>query len=59
MGWARSDCPPGQMLGQDEYTWAFDGYNVSKFIIKLYGLKIIIRIYKYIQQKLFIIFYMF
>lgn len=28
VGWARADCPPGNMLGNDESTWAFDGYNV-------------------------------
>lgn len=29
VGWAKSDCPPGAMLGADESTWAFDGFNVS------------------------------
>lgn len=28
VGWARADCPPGMMLGNDDYTWAYDGYNV-------------------------------
>ncbi|CAB3362502.1 Hypothetical predicted protein [Cloeon dipterum] len=30
VGWARADCPPGCQLGSDEYSWAFDGYNVTK-----------------------------
>lgn len=29
VGWAYADCNPGHQLGSDEYTWAFDGYNVS------------------------------
>lgn len=29
VGWAHADCAPGQMLGCDENSWAFDGYNVS------------------------------
>jgi ryanodine receptor 2 len=29
VGWAKADCAPGCMLGSDENTWAFDGYNVS------------------------------
>lgn len=29
VGWARADCAPGSMLGCDENSWAFDGYNVS------------------------------
>lgn len=29
VGWAHADCSPGCQLGSDEYTWAFDGYNVS------------------------------
>lgn len=29
VGWARADCAPGCMIGSDESTWAFDGYNVS------------------------------
>ena len=29
VGWAKADCMPGSMLGSDESTWAFDGYNVS------------------------------
>lgn len=29
VGWARADCNPGTMLGADDTTWAFDGYNVS------------------------------
>ena len=32
VGWARADCPPGNKLGSDEYTWAFDGFNVNTFI---------------------------
>lgn len=31
VGWCKSDCAPGQMLGTDENSWAFDGYNVSNF----------------------------
>lgn len=31
VGWAKADCMPGNMLGSDETTWAFDGYNVSHF----------------------------
>lgn len=43
VGWARSDCHPGLMLGADDSTWAFDGYNVcnsdfQKNVIKLMGL---------------------
>ncbi|KAG5899237.1 hypothetical protein JTB14_035422 [Gonioctena quinquepunctata] len=30
VGWARADCAPGCMLGSDESTWAFDGYNEEK-----------------------------
>ncbi|XP_044016394.1 ryanodine receptor isoform X3 [Aphidius gifuensis] len=30
VGWARADCPPGMMLGNDDYTWAYDGYNEEK-----------------------------
>jgi ryanodine receptor 2 len=29
VGWARSDSNPGLMLGSDDMSWAFDGYNVS------------------------------
>lgn len=29
VGWAHADMAPGMMLGQDENSWAFDGYNVS------------------------------
>lgn len=29
VGWARSDSNPGMMLGSDDTSWAFDGYNVS------------------------------
>lgn len=29
VGWAKADCSPGTMLGNDDSTWAFDGYNVS------------------------------
>lgn len=29
VGWARADSNPGQMLGSDDSSWAFDGYNVS------------------------------
>lgn len=31
VGWAKADSMPGNMIGQDENTWAFDGYNVSNF----------------------------
>ncbi|XP_023317849.1 ryanodine receptor isoform X1 [Trichogramma pretiosum] len=30
VGWAKADCAPGNMLGNDENTWAFDGYNEEK-----------------------------
>ncbi|XP_037033206.1 ryanodine receptor isoform X4 [Bradysia coprophila] len=30
VGWAKADCSPGAMLGADETTWAFDGYNEEK-----------------------------
>uniref|UniRef100_A0A182IRU9 Uncharacterized protein n=1 Tax=Anopheles atroparvus TaxID=41427 RepID=A0A182IRU9_ANOAO len=30
VGWARADCNPGTMLGSDDSTWAFDGYNEEK-----------------------------
>jgi ryanodine receptor 2 len=30
VGWARADASPGQMLGSDESSWAFDGYNEEK-----------------------------
>lgn len=30
VGWARADCSPGFQLGSDEYSWAYDGFNVSK-----------------------------
>ncbi|XP_038217173.1 ryanodine receptor isoform X36 [Zerene cesonia] len=30
VGWAHADMPPGMMLGQDENSWAFDGYNEEK-----------------------------
>lgn len=33
VGWAKADCAPGSMLGSDESTWAFDGYNVSVDIL--------------------------
>lgn len=29
VGWAHADMSPGTMLGCDESSWAFDGYNVS------------------------------
>lgn len=29
VGWAKADCSPGTMLGNDDSAWAFDGYNVS------------------------------
>ncbi|KAL3284793.1 hypothetical protein HHI36_018934 [Cryptolaemus montrouzieri] len=30
VGWAKADCAPGCMIGSDENTWAFDGYNEEK-----------------------------
>ncbi|XP_034937910.1 ryanodine receptor isoform X2 [Chelonus insularis] len=30
VGWAKADCMPGSMLGNDDNTWAFDGYNEEK-----------------------------
>ncbi|KAI5643469.1 ryR domain-containing protein [Phthorimaea operculella] len=30
VGWAHADMAPGMMLGQDENSWAFDGYNCVK-----------------------------
>lgn len=36
VGWARADCHPGIMLGADDSTWAFDGYNVSILLKELY-----------------------
>lgn len=36
VGWAKADCAPGCMLGADENTWAFDGYNVSIFFVCLF-----------------------
>ncbi|KAI4471407.1 ran binding protein 9-related [Holotrichia oblita] len=30
VGWAKADCASGCMLGSDENTWAFDGYNEEK-----------------------------
>ncbi|XP_050555809.1 ryanodine receptor isoform X22 [Spodoptera frugiperda] len=30
VGWAHADMAPGMMLGQDENSWAFDGYNSLK-----------------------------
>lgn len=32
VGWARAECASGCMLGSDENTWAFDGYNVSSAV---------------------------
>jgi ryanodine receptor 2 len=32
VGWARADCNPGTMLGNDDGSWAFDGYNVRDTI---------------------------
>lgn len=29
VGWVRVDSKPGRQLGNDEYSWAFDGFNVS------------------------------
>ncbi|XP_045464164.1 ryanodine receptor isoform X4 [Harmonia axyridis] len=31
VGWAKADCAPGRMIGSDENTWAFDGYNMKKW----------------------------
>lgn len=33
VGWARADCAPGCMIGSDESTWAFDGYNEEKVYV--------------------------
>lgn len=33
VGWAHADMAPGMMLGQDENSWAFDGYNVSNLLL--------------------------
>ncbi|KAG5681994.1 hypothetical protein PVAND_011393 [Polypedilum vanderplanki] len=30
VGWARADAAPGMMLGSDDSSWAFDGYNEEK-----------------------------
>lgn len=30
VGWAKAECAPGCMLGADDNTWAFDGYNEEK-----------------------------
>lgn len=40
VGWAHADCAPGRMLGSDENTWAFDGYNVSILFHKQVTLKL-------------------
>lgn len=37
VGWAKADCAPGSMLGSDENTWAFDGYNVSICFVMSFG----------------------
>ena len=38
VGWARVDYNPGSLLGSDENSWAFDGYNVRfSTMIKLKG----------------------
>ena len=48
VGWARSDSSPGMMLGSDEMSWAFDGYNVSvvlnfqNFVVKNILLQVVI-----------------
>ncbi|BES99791.1 ryanodine receptor [Nesidiocoris tenuis] len=31
VGWATADCPPGNQLGNDDHSWAFDGYNEEKW----------------------------
>lgn len=31
VGWARAECNPGVQLGNDDSSWAFDGYAVSNF----------------------------
>ncbi|XP_065200353.1 ryanodine receptor [Planococcus citri] len=30
VGWARVECEPGYQLGNDENSWAFDGFNEEK-----------------------------
>lgn len=30
VGWARIDAEPGRQIGQDESSWAFDGYHVRQ-----------------------------
>jgi len=30
VGWMSVDCKPGHQIGSDEFSWAFDGYNVRK-----------------------------
>lgn len=35
VGWAHADMAPGMMLGQDENSWAFDGYNVSVILCSI------------------------
>ncbi|XP_025830516.1 ryanodine receptor [Agrilus planipennis] len=42
VGWAKADCAPGNMLGSDENTWAFDGYSMRKVhggVSELFGIK--------------------
>lgn len=34
VGWAKADAKPGYQLGQDDCSWAFDGWRVCK-IVKL------------------------
>uniref|UniRef100_A0A182UXB4 Ryanodine receptor 3, brain n=1 Tax=Anopheles merus TaxID=30066 RepID=A0A182UXB4_ANOME len=37
VGWARADCNPGTMLGSDDASWAFDGYNIGQKARVVYG----------------------
>ena len=30
VGWARIDAHPGRQIGQDDSSWAFDGYHVRE-----------------------------
>lgn len=51
VGWARADCAPGCMLGSDDSTWAFDGYNVRSNILVDFKMNfvLIIRCAKFMQ----------
>lgn len=34
VGWAKADFKPGYQLGQDDCSWAFDGWRVRIFTLK-------------------------